>query len=348
MNNDRKLFLQLSFFLLIGGGCALFLFRNIDMSLLKTGFFKANLWWLLLAFLLFVLTWVLEAMVLAFMAKANRAQLSFSDYFQTTMLGLLFNQITPLASGGQPAQLYLLTKKGVEGGRASSILMIKFIVFQVVLVLAFGSILFAGYDVLAGALPKMKGLVLIGFVIHLCIIVFLFIVALNQRLAMFLVRLILRPIRLFNREKEARWRASLAISVTQFHQESHRLLKDKWLLFRSSVVTLIQILILFSIPYFIFQAFSVQQLTLFVSSIYHAFIMIFSTVVPTPGGSGAAEYTFKEMFHPYMGPETLLLSMLFWRLFTAYTAVIVGLFYSMRMTNKPKLKQGAPIRGEKK
>ncbi len=79
-------------------------------------------------------------------------------------------------------------------------------------------------------------------------------------------------------------------------------------------------------PFFIFQAFHVESISLFISTSYHAFIMMFASVVPTPGGSGAAEFTFNGLFRPYMSAEQLVLSLLFLARDHGYLAVFIGVF----------------------
>ncbi len=57
---------------------------------------------------------------------------------------------------------------------------------------------------------------------------------------------------------------------------------------------------------------------------FHAFIMMFSSFIPTPNGSGAAEYSFSLLFGSLMGQEMLLLSLLLWRLLTSYSCILFG------------------------
>ncbi len=85
--------------------------------------------------------WFLEAVVLQTASKpANKDQRFFSS-FRITMIGQFFNTITPMATGGQPAQLVMLTKQGMDAGRGSSVLLVKFIIYQAMVVLNFFSYL---------------------------------------------------------------------------------------------------------------------------------------------------------------------------------------------------------------
>ncbi|WP_054706623.1 lysylphosphatidylglycerol synthase transmembrane domain-containing protein [Bacillus sp. JCM 19041] len=312
---------QLAIVLLIGAAFILFLARGVDITLLGTGLKQANLLWLALAAIILFCTWLLEACALSALTVA----LPFRTSFHTTMVGQLFNQITPMASGGQPAQLYMLTKRGMDGGRATSILLMKFLVFQIMLVLSFSVILLFGYPTLAQALPNMKMFILIGYAIHASIIAILILVMWNIRLATFLAHVCLKPVRLVSLEKANAWSEKLDQAMIHYHQQSHRLAKNNKQLFFASLFTCLQLLLFFSIPYFIIQAFHIENVSLFISTAYHAFVMMFASVIPTPGGSGAAEYTFSQLFNSVMSAEMLVLCLFFWRLLTAYVPVFVGL-----------------------
>ncbi|MBM7838824.1 uncharacterized protein (TIRG00374 family) [Alkalihalobacillus xiaoxiensis] len=323
---DKKSIWQLVLVFAIGAASIWYFSRSINFNLLWNGLKQADMSWLFLAFIVVFLTWVFEALALLALTTKENERLPFKTIFYTTMIGQLFNQITPLATGGQPAQLYVLVKRGVHAGRATSILVIKFLMFQVVLVASFSVILLFAYSSLAEALPNMHYLILIGYVIHASIIVGLLLVVLHQRLASFLARTLLKPVSLFSKAKAQDWRSKLDGSLHRYHEQSRVIMRNKTRLLLASLLTCAQLLFFFSLPFFIFQAFHVESISLFISTSYHAFIMMFASVVPTPGGSGAAEFTFNGLFRPYMSAEQLVLSLLFWRVITAYLAVFIGVF----------------------
>ncbi|MBA5735222.1 flippase-like domain-containing protein, partial [Escherichia coli] len=76
-----------------------------------------------------------------------------------TMIGQFFNTITPMATGGQPAQLVMLTKQGMDAGRGSSVLLVKFIIYQAMVVLNFLVILIFGIHYLMTGVTQLKFLV---------------------------------------------------------------------------------------------------------------------------------------------------------------------------------------------
>ena len=53
-----------------------------------------------------------------------------------------------------------------------------------------------------------------------------------------------------------------------------------------------------------------------------------SSLVPLPGGSGAAEYCFSTFFMSYISPETMKSAILIWRTITYYGTIMISLPFS--------------------
>ena len=74
--------------------------------------------------------WVIEGLLLKSVAHSFGPRLPGGASFRVSMIGQLFNNLTPFASGGQPIQAYELSHYGVAYGESSCILMVKFIIYQ--------------------------------------------------------------------------------------------------------------------------------------------------------------------------------------------------------------------------
>lgn len=144
----KKNLFNIAIVLAISIGFIIWQFQGVDISTFFASMLKVNPWWLLAAFAAMFIYWFLEAVVLQTASKpANKDQRFFSS-FRITMIGQFFNTITPMATGGQPAQLVMLTKQGMDAGRGSSVLLVKFIIYQAMVVLNFFSYLDFWYSLL--------------------------------------------------------------------------------------------------------------------------------------------------------------------------------------------------------
>lgn len=139
----------------------------------------ANLWsalrsarpaWLIAACGLMAAYWLLESQILHLAVQKFHPGQKFACTLQTSMIGQLFNCITPFASGGQPVQAYHLVKSGVPFGTASCALMIKFIVYQSVLTLYSLITLLLRYKMFSAQVRGLGLLVLLGFGVNAAVI----------------------------------------------------------------------------------------------------------------------------------------------------------------------------------
>ncbi|EHC6486586.1 UPF0104 family protein [Listeria monocytogenes] len=321
----KKNLFNIAIVLAISIGFIIWQFQGVDISTFFASMLKVNPWWLLAAFAAMFIYWFLEAVVLQTASKpANKDQRFFSS-FRITMIGQFFNTITPMATGGQPAQLVMLTKQGMDAGRGSSVLLVKFIIYQAMVVLNFLVILIFGIHYLMTGVTQLKFLVLLGFGVHVFVIAALILVGRSQKFTTKLVHVLLIPTRLFmKKEKVANLRNTLDEKIITFHEESSRIGKDWKLIVRCCFYTTLQLWIYFSIPFFILQAIGVTGIGLYMAITYHAFIIMFATVMPTPGGAGGAEYTFTLLFGMLLGPAKLLMALVLWRIITYYSCIVFG------------------------
>lgn len=104
-----------------------------EIKEIDKAFNSVRLSWLVGGVAFMVLYWIMDGIILNYTINCIHKQKYFWKSFKVAVIGQYYNAVTPFASGGQPAQVYYMAKMGVSGGSASSILIIKFLVYQVVL-----------------------------------------------------------------------------------------------------------------------------------------------------------------------------------------------------------------------
>ncbi|MCM2674556.1 lysylphosphatidylglycerol synthase transmembrane domain-containing protein [Alkalicoccobacillus plakortidis] len=322
--STRNHLINIVLIILISTGFIFIAFRDVDWNSFKSGLIGVQIHWIVAGACAMIVYWLLEALVLHSMIRSQSNHFHFGSSFKISMVGQLFNIITPSSTGGQPAQLFMLYKRGMDIGTASSILLIKFILFQTILVLLFIGMFVYGYQDLAMIVPNMKYFVMIGFAVNTAVITGLLLICFSKRTVFTLIHLLLAPISLFKKEKAIQWKAILNDKVISFHAESRKLIHHKKLLVTCSLYTVIQLLVFFSIPFIVFLSLGYENIHLVTGMAFHAFIMMFSSVIPTPGGSGAGEYSFTLLFGSMTSQSDLLVGLLLWRILTAYSCIIVG------------------------
>ena len=324
---SRKNWLALVAMLLIGGGIVAYSIRTVNLRLLIQDFFTLNWWWMLVALACICLYLILEGVVVKIFMNNRHADFTWKDALRLPPIEQLFNGITPFSTGGQPAQLVAMLQCGVDGGLASSVLLMKFVVFQAMIVINFLVSLLIGFHFIAEKLHALSLLVLLGFVIHLAVIVGLLLVMYWYGFTKRALNLLIKPCAWFMKpQRYERLRISLNEKVDSFYQESLRMKEEYGKMAKVCLVTLCQLFFYYAIPYFIMLALGVHGMNFIMVISLHVLIFMIISLFPIPGGAGGAEYSFSVLFASFIGSGTkLVLAMILWRLLTYYFGMFAGM-----------------------
>ncbi|MEC9489191.1 MAG: lysylphosphatidylglycerol synthase transmembrane domain-containing protein [Halanaerobium sp.] len=296
--------------------------------------------WLLMGFGSMLVYWALDASVLQRIINNLHGRYGFFKAFEITLIGQFFNAITPFASGGQPAQMYALARQEVEVGKTGSILMMKYIIHQVVLV-CYALLLIiwkAGY--FSARLSSIFYLIFIGFAINACIIGLLFVLSryrnlngkISSRILGFLERIRLIKDRQSRQEK-------IDQALDKFHFNLNRLQENKKLLLQATLLTALRLTFLYLIPYFIYRSFGLEGAQFSTLLAATAFVQLFTAFIPIPGASGGAEGSFYLFFGLFFLDQQIFLAIFIWRLITYYSGMVLG-WLSVILWNYRKPKMG--------
>lgn len=324
---NRRNWLVLILMMLIGIGIIGYSLRTVNIRLLVQEFNTLNWWWMLMAFLCICLYLGLEGVVVKVFMHDRHRDFTWKDALRLPPIEQLFNGITPFSTGGQPAQLVAMLQSGVDGGMASSVLLMKFVVFQAMIVINFVISLVIGFHYIEEKLHALAILVLLGFLIHLAVIVGLLMVMYWYRFTKRAMNFLIRPVAIF--VKPARYekmRIRLNEMVDSFYQESLKMKSEYRMMGYVCVVTLLQLFFYYMIPYFILLALGLHHINFVMVLSLHVLIFMIISLFPIPGGAGGAEYSFSVLFASFVQSNTkLVLAMILWRLITYYFGMIAGM-----------------------
>ncbi|CAH0418666.1 lysylphosphatidylglycerol synthase transmembrane domain-containing protein [Periweissella ghanensis] len=307
--------------------------RDVNMKLLFHDILTINIWWLLVAILCIIAYLVIEAVIVKVFVGDRVHGFTFKDALRVPLVEQLGNGITPFASGGQPFQIMAMMQAGVEPGYATAILLMKFVVYQFVIVLNFFWALIVGSHFLADKVHVLKYLMIFGFLIHFAVIVGLILVMFWYGFTKRMTNLLLKTVKvvgLGGKEKrlERYHRISQWVDVRlqNFHKESVRMTSNIGLMVKGLVLTSIQLMFYYSIPYFILLALGYTHINYILITSLHVLIVMVISIFPIPGGSGGAEVSFQSLFSSFINvPTDLVLAMFIWRFLTYYFGMFAGM-----------------------
>lgn len=286
--------------------------------------------WIICAVLCMILYWLFESISLHIVSAKLSDKLDFKNAIRTSMIGQLFNCITPFSTGGQPVQAYCMVKCGVTIGQASSILLAKFIIYQIVLTLYSLVALVLRFNFFANKISDFGYLVFVGFIVNFIVVVCLICIGFFPNIATRFLIWCINVLDRFNliKNKEDRIK-KINAEMNGFYESFQFLKQNLSTIFKSSLIIILQLTVFFVIPYFICLSLGVINIDLLTIISAGAFVLMITSFVPLPGGSGGAEtgfYLFFGMFFPQTG--VIAIAILIWRIVTFYIPILVGMLFS--------------------
>lgn len=345
-NKKLKISGRLILNLLVAGLCVwmifYFLYSEQGLYDLITSSQQINLWWIAAALLSYCTSVFADVLVIYLYIHDEYKQFKIRHSARSVLLGLFWSGITPSSTGGQPMQVYYMSKHKVDVGYSSSRLLNRFLVYQITMTVmtVIAVILKFSYFQEHMDTPILSTLVTIGFISQTFITLVFVFLAFSKNLTAKATRGIaslLCKIRLI-KDKD-RLKKSLETQLAKFHSGNRMIFSKPKLVIMAVVLTVIQLIAMFLVPYCIYRSFGLNQASPFDMVCSQAFVTLISGMIPIPGASGAAEFSFTALFALFFTPATIKSATLIWRIITYYLSILVGapFAYMTKTTTRNKL-----------
>ena len=324
MNGKKKYLLNIAIILIIGG-TVIYLSIGNQWQQVIDSFAHAKLFWIILMAIIMFLYYVFDAFSLLYFGRTYKKDYTYKQSFVNAISGTFFNGITPFASGGQFAQVYIFNKQGIPPTYSASILLMCFICYQSVLVIYTGVVLIFKYQYFISQ-PAIFSLVMLGFLINFVVIVALFGGAKSRILQNFLTHTVLKLLYKIHIVKDYESTCfKIKNYLADFRNQLNFLQKNKPVLIRSCVCNFIKLTIIYSMPFFTAKALNLNvTMADFLDFIgLCSCIYLINAFLPIPGASGGSEGVYLLLFR-FLGPVGVSSSMFLWRFMSYYMGLIIG------------------------
>ena len=291
------------------------------------------MWLLGVALLVFELNTVVDACVTLIYLRSQYPRVRFIDALKISCVGVFFSAITPSSTGGQPMQLYLMSKMKIGVGFGSACMTQKFIVYQFVTMAFSIFAILARFPLFSAAFQGFwaSAFIVLGFLVQLGLTAVLLIVGFSERLTnklLGLITKILRKLKVKNTDKKI---AKLNMEFRMFLDSNRMLMQNKKRVVTIYALVFVQVLLILSVPYFIYLAFDIPQMATSLGQpvgnwfdfiCIQSFVLFTSNLIPLPGASGGAEAAFALYYSPFFTVKTKP-AIVAWRFITYYGSIIL-------------------------
>lgn len=284
----------------------------------------------------------LKGLKLAVMCKKLTGKFHLWTCIETGIIGLYYNCVTPLAVGGQPFEIYHLSKHGVHGGVASSLPIAAFFTnqfaFVIVGIIAIG--LFQNNSLhtnanLLGIFPTIINvLAIIGMsfcmVMPLLVIIFSLMPKTGAKIVKFGI-VMGGKLKLIKNPEETTYKTIRSL----FNNAKciKKMAKSPLVFISTMLISFGEQIANFSLAYFSLKTFGyttdagwllewaqITQITILLSAAV--------SFIPTPGNSGAADLSFYLLFEKSLLAGFAFPAMLSWRFLSFYIFILVGFIFA--------------------
>ncbi len=297
--------------------------------------------YLAIPFACYLMVNIIDSFRTVLVARQFGARVPLLQAFYNSVIGVLFNNLTPMGAGGQPFQIYHLQQQGLNTRIATNIILSRFVenamVLMLILVLATPVIIQISQSFAIGGVVMLLGL-LVTFVFAFFFLAALIKPNLIGRFAMFIRKnFIGRWISRISRRPD--WAEDLVTWSVQLREEVHFLWTEKlWVMSFDTFLGIINLLLQVTSLYYVIVV--VVGITPSYIDVLMAYVVIWQVVfyIPTPGASGSVEGAFAMVYSEIThSPELTFISIVVWRFATYYLHIFFGsivLFSYLRTRNR--------------
>lgn len=292
---------------------------------LKAIFLSMNKKFLVYAMVSFILFRVMEAAGYYKLFSTIKVKVPFKRCMTYSLVGYLFSQLTPSGGGGQPAQLYFMTKDGIGLDDGLSTLLPFNIIYHL-------SLSFMGLVSLSSRLRplilagKLKAFFILGILAQLTMSLIIILAFKKGDFLVGVISFIAEKIKKvpflkrFYRDKDY-IRRKLAVVKSNMWT----LLNRKSTFITVLIIQFFMIFFLYAVAYFTYRALGFSTYSIFDIVKVQCLITIATEFIPTPGSAGFAELAMFSGYRGLVGQDSALVWMMANRVLMVYLIVILSL-----------------------
>lgn len=288
---------------------------------------NANFLILILVFIAYIFYFMFDQAAFYIITKQYKKDVKMRYIIYLGLITKFFNGITPLASGGQPFQVYDLHKNGLSIAQGTNVVIQNYFVFQNALVLhGVISIILNQIFHYFEYIPLLRWLTIIGFVINIIILLVLLMISFsasfNKKVVNFIINLLYKIHIVKNKEEQiSKWDKV----CNDYYQNAQVLLKNKSILYKGIIYQYLSLTVYFILPLILAYSINISEnLNIINTIVASAYIYIMGCYVPIPGATGGMELGFMGFFGNFISDVPLKALLIIWRFATYYLPTIVG------------------------
>lgn len=323
---NRKRVLEGAFFLLVMALSFYTIFHGQDMGRIRLALSRLSPLSLCAAMAVALFFVSAEGIMIFYLLRSLNGHSSLGRCICYSFIGFFYSGITPSATGGQPMQLYYMSKDGNRLSESSVVLMTVALIYKLVLVLiGIGTLVF-WHRPLRMYLEEFFPLFLLGLALNTLLVVILLAVMLApatmKRIISGIEKLLVRVGLL---KKSGTRQGKIEQFIDGYQSAVRFLLAHKGKVCVVCLFTFVQRASVFVLTWIIYLGFSLEGKDALTIMLLQASVYIAVDMLPVPGAQGITEVMYRSVFGGIFAGEYLMPSLYVTRGINFYFVLVVSL-----------------------
>ncbi len=297
-----------------------------SLRIIITSINNINPVYILIGLLIVISYFTLHGSYVKIMLKTLKQDISLRRGIFYSLVEFYFSGITPSATGGQPVELYYMTKDKIPVRNSYIVLILNTISFKVtLLILGILVLIFKGSYIFSNNTIYILCF-FIGFIADIILVTMYLFLLFNKKLIKTILSKLYaigKHIKKLNNFLEKR---SIDNIMDKYSNELQFIKDNKKTVFITFIITFIQRVLMFSIAYIVYRALGFSEYNYFDLLTIQISVQLAIEVMPLPGGAWLSENMIYSMFVMIFAEKYSDVGMLLTRTFSFYIPIIISGF----------------------
>ena len=321
-NSVKSLIISISFFLALLFLTFWLIFKDQDLGKIFDIAKSANFWWILLGLVVMLGYFLIQSWNVKKILESLGEKIPIRKMLKFTLIEFFFCAMTPSASGGQPLEIYYMSKEGISAPKATLAIFIQLCGYQIaVMTLGTISVLFLPYKLPPGVFMFFTIGLLINGIALLILLSCVFLPKITQIATHGIIRLLQKA----HFKKVDQIEEKLNTGLEQYAKNATFIKGHKKLFGIAIARVFVQVALFYIVPFCVYKAFGLTEHNLFELFAMQSVLFIATAGFPIPGSVGLSESVFLALYGSVFGAELISSAMLLNRGITFYLFVIISM-----------------------
>ncbi len=323
MHDKEKMIRNFVIFILLIALTFVLIFKNYDYQSTIEIIHNTDKKFIFLAILVMFLNITFESVNIKYILKTLGNEISLFKMISYTFVGFFYSGITPAAGGGQPMEIYYMRKDKIPVTSSTIALLLETCSFHIVTIL-FGVIgVIYNYDLTKNGFIYIF---IVGLALKAMLLAIMLICLFSKKLSDVLVKLFLKILKIINYSKLEEAKTGVNKALEEYHKSARHIKKHKGILLKSTLIVTIQVIMYYTVSYFVYRSFGLNDYGYFKLITLQALLFVSVASLPLPGAVGISESAFLKLYITIFGVANLAGATIMTRGVNFYLFMIISMF----------------------